>query len=200
MPRPYVSHHACGKLGLQAALTCVSHQISGKDSAKAKCVSQRRVRLYLRAPGITRSTGRPSRSSSSSFRPKYASTGLGKLSANSTRKSTSLRASSNRSVTAEPNTSSLRTPYLRHRRLIASRSRTSGFGEVTIRRRCAGVCTGTAVLRHRGRRSLFRRTRSWPSRRRRLGPPTQQGPNRSLIRCRRACIGRRGESNSAGLP
>jgi hypothetical protein len=73
-------------------------------------------------------------------------------------------------------------------------------GEVTIRRRCAGVCTGGAVLRHRGRRSHFRRTRSCPSRRHRLGRPHSQAQNRSLSRCRRPSIGRRGQSNSAGLP
>jgi hypothetical protein len=45
----------------------------------------------------------------------------------------------------------------------------------------------------------FRRTRSCPSRRR-LGRPYGQAQNRSLSHCRRPSIGRRGQSNSAGLP
>jgi len=90
--------------------------------------------------------------------------------------------------------------YLRPPRMDKSVDNLPFSGEVTIRRRCAGVCTESAAftpswpaLHH------FRRTRPCPSRRR-LGRLYGQAHNRSLSRCRRPSIGCRGQCNSAGLP
>ena len=71
-----------------------------------------------------------------------------------------------------------------------------GNDPATMRGLLHGECCSTPswpALHH------FRRTRSCPSRRR-LGRPYGQAQNRSLSRCRRPSIGRRGQSNPAGLP
>jgi hypothetical protein len=56
----------------------------------------------------------------------------------------------------------------------------AGF-KVTIRPRSAGVCTGSAVLRHRGRRSTLPKDSFMSSRRCRRGRPHSQAPNPSAV-------------------
>src|SRR5579859_6027451 len=109
----------CRRLGERPRETHEDH--AAYIVVRSRAISAR-MYGFVTASGITRSTGRPSTSSSPLLRPKYASSpGPGPSSRNSTRKSRSLRVSSNSRRVADPKRSSRRTPKRRHTSAMRTR-------------------------------------------------------------------------------